>query len=304
MRRVLCLLYHRVHPVEDGVFHLTVSPEHFEQQMEYLHGHYPVFRFEEDWDKRGEDGVVVTFDDGYRDNLEYALPVLEKYRIPATVFVAAGYVNGNQEYWWDELARVLTGDVEYPGRFELKDSLYHYTWETDSPEKRMDMLRSLHWLLRLEPEVERANSWLEQLRHWAGVSPEGRAGNLPVSLQGLHELSGSEYITVGGHTVNHRSLGVQTREQQQYEIGASVRFLEKELGKKIEVFSYPFGSRMHFNEDTFDVCRQCGIKKAASTLKGIWEEGTHPYAVPRMEAKDEGSEEFGAFVRESWRYGR
>ncbi|MCI8938517.1 MAG: polysaccharide deacetylase family protein [Dorea sp.] len=304
MKKVLCLLYHRVHPVEDEIFHLTVSPEHFEQQMEYLHKYYPIFRFEDEWAEPGEDGIVVTFDDGYGDNLDYALPILEKYHIPATIFVTTGYVNGNQEYWWDELARILTRDLAYPDRFELKDSLYRYTWETDSLEKRVDMLRSLHWLLKLDDEVERANSWLEQLRRWAGVGLEGRKENLPADLNGLHALAQSEYITIGGHTVNHRSLGAQTKEHQQYEIGASVRFLEKELGKKIEVFSYPFGSRMHFNEDTFDVCRQCGIKKAASTLKGIWIEGMHPYTVPRMEVKDDNGEEFGAFLQECWRYGR
>lgn len=304
MQKVLCLLYHRVCPVEDEIFHLTVSPEHFEQQIAYLKENFPVFRFEEDWMEAGENGVVLTFDDGYWDNYEYALPILERYKVPATVFVATGYVGAGQEYWWDELARVLTREVEYPGKFELKDSLYHYVWETDSFEKRLDLIKSLHWLLRLDPELERANSWLEQLRSWAGIEPEGRRENLPVDLCGLHGLDSSEYITIGGHTVNHRSLGAQTKDHQQYEIGASVRFLEKELGHKIETFSYPFGSRIHFDQNTFEACSRFGIRKAASTVKGLWERGTHPYAVPRMEAKDCGGDAFEEFVRECWRYGR
>lgn len=304
MEKILCLLYHRIHPESDDIFHLTVSPEHFEQQIKYLKDSFPIFRFEDDWTESGENGVVITFDDGYGDNYEYALPILEKYQVPATIFVASGYVGRKREYWWDELAGILTRDIEYPARFELKDSLYHYIWETDTPEKRLDLIKSLHWLLRLDSEIERANSWLEQLRHWAGISAEGRKENLPVSIRSLHVLDSSEYITIGGHTVNHRSLGVQTKERQQYEIGTSVKFLEKELGHKVEVFSYPFGSRMHFNEDTFEVCSEYGIRKAASTIKGLWQEGTHPFAVPRMEAGDWGREAFERFIQKCWEYGR
>ena len=164
------------------------------------------------------------------------------------------------------------------------------------------MIKSLHWLLRLEPEVERANFWLEQLRNWADIDAQGRKENLPVDIQQLHELDSSKCITIGGHTVNHRSLGAQTRESQQYEIGASVKFLEKELGRKIEVFSYPFGSRMHFNQDTLEICSQYGIQKAASTLKGVWNENTHPYAIPRMEVQDCSGAEFAEFIRKCWRY--
>lgn len=302
MQKVLCLLYHRIHPVRDDIYHLTVSPKHFEEQIKYLKNHFPIFRFEEDWAEKREDGVVITFDDGYEDNYEYALPILEKYKAPATVFVATGYVDGKQEYWWDELARVLTGNREYPRQFDLQDSLYHYTWETDSYEKRIDLVKSLHWLLRMESEVERANSWITQLRSWAGISPEGRRENLPMNREQLHELSSSQYITIGGHTVNHRSLGAKSLESQQYEIGASVKYLEREFGKEIEVFSYPFGSRMHFNQNTFEACRRHGIKKAASTLRGVWKIGCNPYIVPRMEVKDCSGEDFSKSVWQFWRY--
>lgn len=303
MERVLCLLYHRVNPVKDDIYHLTVSPRNFEEQIQYLKEHVPILRFEEDWTKPGEDGVVLTFDDGYVDNYEYALPILEKYHVPATVFVSTGYVNSGREYWWDEIGRVLTRDVDYPKQFELKDSLYHYTWDTGDPEARMEMARSLHWLLKMDPDVERANLWLEQIRSWAGIRAEARRENLPVDSQKLQELSRSEYITIGAHTVNHRSLGVQTKEGQQYEIGASICFLEKELKRKIRTFSYPFGSAVHFNKDTLEICRQKGIVKAATTIKGLWKETTNPYTVPRVEVSDEGREGFGRFMAECWRLG-
>ena len=151
--------------------------------------------------------------------------------------------------------------------------------------------------------MERANLWLERLRAWAGIGREGRREHLPVTLRQLQELADSEYITIGAHTVNHRSLGAQTKEGQRYEIGASVRFLERVLGRKINTFSYPFGSAVHFNQDTFEICGQNGIAKAATTVKGLWREDSSPYAVPRVEAKDTGGKEFETFVEECWRLG-
>lgn len=301
MRRVLCLLYHRVNPVEDDIYHLTVSPHHFEEQIRYLKDQFSVLRFEEDWTKSEGEGVVITFDDGYADNYEYALPILEKYQIPATVFISSGYIGIKQEYWWDEIARVLTREVDYPEWFELKDSLYHYRWHTRSFEERKEMIRSLHWLLKMDPDVERANLWLGQIRSWAGIGTEGRKENLPLDGRQLQELNHSPYITLGAHTVNHRSLGIQTREGQQYEIGASICFLEKRLGRKIRTFSYPFGSAVHFNSDTLEICRQKGLTKAATTIKGLWKETTNPYTIPRVEVKDEGGREFAKFIAECWR---
>lgn len=301
MERVLCLLYHRVNLEPDPVYHLTVTPQNFEEQMGYLKDHYPILRFEEDWTKPGEDGVAITFDDGYADNYKYALPILEKYRVPATIFVSTGYVGGGQEYWWDEIERVLTREMPYPDRFELKDSLYQYTWETQSPEERREVIRSLHWLLKMDADVERANLWLEQLRTWAGLGREGREENLPMDLEQLRGLSRSEYITIGAHTVNHRSLGAQGRQGQEYEIGASVRFLEKRLERKIETFSYPFGSAVHFDQNTLEICAGNGIVKAATTVKGLWRKDTGPYQVPRVEAQDKGGKEFERFIEECWR---
>lgn len=303
MERVLCLLYHRVDPVKDDIYHLTVSPCNFEEQIRYLKAHVPILRFEENWTKGSGDGVVITFDDGYADNYEYMLPVLEKYQVPATIFVSTGYVGTGREYWWDEIARILTRNVDYPEWFELKDSLYQYRWDTRSLEARQEMTRSLHWMLKMDPDIERANLWLGQLRDWAGIGPEGRKENLPVDSWQLQRLSCSQYITIGAHTVNHRSLGVQTKAGQEYEIGASICFLEKKLGKQIDAFSYPFGSAVHFNPDTFEACRQNGIKKAATTMKGVWTETVHPYAIPRVEAPDEGREGFERFMAECWRLG-
>ena len=170
-------------------------------------------------------------------------------------------------------------------------------------EDRKELIYCLHWLLKMDSDVERANSWLEQLRNWAGVGREGRRDNLPIDLCQLRKLGQSEYITIGAHTVNHRSLGAQTKEGQCYEIRASVCFLKKMLGREILTFSYPFGSAVHFNQDTFEICGRNGVIKAAATVKGVWRKYVNLYAIPRVEVKDMGGKEFTQFLEKCWRFG-
>lgn len=296
MGKVLCLLYHRVNRIEDPFYNLVVTPEHFEEQMEYLKEHYNIFRFEEDWTRGSDNSVVVTFDDGYADNCIYALPILEKKQIPATIFVSSGYVNANREYWWDELVRLLTRNIDYPEHFALSDNTYSYTWETDTYQKRVDLIKSLHWLLKMEPDYTLAFKWFESLRNWAGIENNPRIENLPINKQQLKKLDESEYITLGGHTVNHISLGAIQKELQEYEISTSVNDLRKQIKGKINVFSFPFGSKVHYNEDTLNICKRNGIIKSATTVKGVWNVGDDQFQIPRVAIEDCEIEEFKQII--------
>jgi len=300
MSGILCLLYHRVNPVNDPIFKLTVSPENFDKHMQYIRSHFPILRFEENWTEYSTDSVVVTFDDGYADNYEYALPILEKYHIPATIFVSTGYVNSIQEYWWDELARLLTLDQEYPEQFELIDPLYHYKWDTGTKKKRLELAQTMHWLLKMEPNADLAKEWFRQLRIWGNIEDKGRKENLPLNIKQLGKLSQSEYITIGGHTVNHISLGALSKNAQQFEIGASVNYLRKQLNKRIETFSYPFGSAVHYNTDTIEICKQNRIRKAATTRKGIWHIGDDSYQIPRNVVDNYSESEFIGYLQGVW----
>ena len=103
-RPVLVLMYHRIN---DEVGHkltgLTVSTNNFEKQLLYFKKHFQILRLEEDWTTLKKTGIVITFDDGYADNIINALPLLEKYQIPATIFITTLNSNSKKEFWWDRL---------------------------------------------------------------------------------------------------------------------------------------------------------------------------------------------------------
>lgn len=287
MGKILCLLYHKVNDVKDNIYNLAVSPGEFEKHIRYLQQNYRILRFEEDWEDISEDSVVITFDDGYADNFLYALPVLEKYKVPATVFVSSGNIGTDREFWWDEIGRILTIQESYPGRFHLQDHLYEYTWDTVTKYQRRELAKTLRWLLRMEADDFRIKDWVEQLKIWAGTASDtGRYANLSLSKEQLAGMADSPYITIGAHTVRHLSLGALSDADQEYEIADSVNYLEKESGRKIEVFSYPFGSGRDYNKKTLEICKKIGIKKAATTKEALWNKSDNLLEIPRFSVKN------------------
>ena len=106
------LLYHRVYDADFDPWLLSVSPKNFDDQMAHLRRHYALLSLPElrqtlAAGRVPRAAVAVTFDDGYGDNLRNAKPILERHRVPATVFVTSGYVGAQREFWWDELERVV-----------------------------------------------------------------------------------------------------------------------------------------------------------------------------------------------------
>lgn len=286
MYKVICLYYHRINEIQDAIYDLTVSPKNFESQMRYLKSKYSIIRFEDSWESGNGLKFVITFDDGYADNYKYALPILEKYQIPATIFVSTELVGTHHELWWDELGRLFTCGYVYPKSFTLDDELYHYTWNTGTLEERIEVAKTIRWLLRMEPDLAYRDEWFRQIREWAHLSGEGREENRVMSVKELQEVSSSEYITIGAHTVHHVSLGCMSKEQQKVEVHESIEYLKMITGKEIVVFSYPFGGKMDYTNDTIDILKKANIKKAATTEARIWNLDDDMYRIPRIAVRD------------------
>lgn len=295
--RTAVLYYHRVFEKKNDINLLCVEPKKFEQQMKYLKQYYNILRFEEDWTQSDRDSIVITFDDGYLDNLTYALPLLEELQIPATIFVSTETLLGFSELWWDELETVLLSDGNYPDVFQLQDNVYNCEWRTDTYEFRLNCYNACHYLMKSYINPAKRKKWFEQLWKWRGQVRFVNKENMTLTEKDCQELAQSKYITIGAHTVSHPSLVKLSFEEQQIEIKASIACLEKLLQRKIEMFSYPFGVEgIDFNEDTIAVCKEAGIKKAASTNAGLWIEELDPYKIPRNGIRNWGLYEFKAKI--------
>lgn len=300
-KRVLTLYYHRINVLETDYNLLCVSPVKFMQQLLYLKSQYQIVPFEEDWNLLDSDAIAITFDDGYLDNLEYALPVLEELQVPATIFVSTGTMDQSKELWWDELERLILVDDSMPLCFRLVDDEFDCQWNTSTWEYRKNCYKSLHYLMKNFISPVRRENWLNQLWNWRGMKREPREKNLTVSLDDCKKLAESKVITIGAHTISHPSLANLDRTDQATEIKRSIDCLSDITEKKITVFSYPFGSYgIDFNEDTIEICRNNGILKAASTENALWDSRTNPYKIPRKVVRDWNLYEFERKIAEYW----
>ncbi|SFL03450.1 Peptidoglycan/xylan/chitin deacetylase, PgdA/CDA1 family [Lachnospiraceae bacterium KH1T2] len=243
---VRVLLYHRVGYIENDLWKLSVTVEQFDEQMKYLSNNYNVLRFDKEWAAE-ENGIAVTFDDGYVDNYRLAFPILVKYRVPATIFVCTGNIDTEKEFWWDEIEGACLRGEDESGCYEHR--------------KRV-----------LKMSVQEREKYIYELKKLYKYEEYKRNNYRTMSRREIRELASSDLISIGAHTENHICLAARTIEEQLYEISESKKCLEQITEKKVITFSYPFGGRYDYDKKTIDVVRKLGFIKAAAVERRYSEE--------------------------------
>jgi peptidoglycan/xylan/chitin deacetylase (PgdA/CDA1 family) len=315
--RVLILLYHRVAKLASDPWGLAVTPRRFAEHLEVLRQHARPMRLRQLCQalRHGnlpDRSVVVTFDDGYADNLHNAKPLLERHDVPATVFVASGFVESEREFWWDELTRLLLHPGALPERLRLSINGNTYRWELgeaayygekdfrryrgwrawkEAPSARHSLYTSLCERLRPMTEGERRRT-LDDLRVWAGVASVSQPGHRPLSLEGVVNLDKKGLVEVGAHTVTHPALSTLPMASQRYEIRESKARLEKILNRPVTSFAYPYGKLSDYTAETIDVVRKAGFACACSSFAGLVERSSDPFQLPRVYARNWDGDRF------------
>ncbi len=311
-RRVLILLYHRVAEPSPDPWSLAVTPRRFAEHLEVLRQHARPMQLRQlsqallNGSDLPDRSVVVTFDDGYADNLHNAKPLLERYDVPATVFLASGFIGHEREFWWDELDRLLLQPGALPEslsltvngstcRWELGEAtrygeeaaLRHRRWRAweEAPSSRHSLYYSLWKLLHPMTEGERQRV-LHELRGWAGVEPAGRPSHRPLSIEEAVALSRGGLVEVGAHTVTHPVLSALPPASQRDEVLGSKARLEEILGRSITSFAYPHGSRSDYTAETINIVREAGFACSCSNFRGLVERSTDPFQLPRTHVQD------------------
>jgi len=288
----LILGYHRISVVEDDFYQVCVSPENFARHMEALREYAHPISLSNlvqclEQDSLPPKSVAVTFDDGYADNLFTAKPVLEKYEIPATVFICTGYMG--REFWWDELERLVTGSQTDPYMFHLQAGGRQFEWQraTVSPEEgqpalRAEFCRALYQFL-LSLDVEDQNCAMGVIRSWSEVSTPGISTPRAMSEEELLRLVDGGLIELGAHTSHHPMLPQLSFERQKEEIQSSKRDLEALLSAKVAGFSYPNGRA---TVDAKRLVREMGFTYACTSRHDVVRPGSDVYELTRFWQQD------------------
>lgn len=280
--------YHRVAEDPQDPWGLCLAPDVFASQLEVLRRDFLPVRLKDATPARGESlPVALTFDDGYSDVLTQAVPVLERFEIPATVFVVPGL--DAEGFWWDRLRGLFENPDELPDRLSMEVGANRLEWQRG--EGVQALRRSLHRSLRQLDESTRGKQ-LARLGEWAGT---GSSSPVPVldPVQ-LRDLAQHPLIEIGSHTMSHADLSALDADGLDREIRGSRDRLEEGLGRTIESFSYPHGG---LRPAILERIKEAGYRRACSSEGGLVQSGSDAFRLPRLWPPDSSGAQFRTWLR-------
>ena len=289
----LILGYHRISATQEDTYEVCVSPENFEEHLAVLRKYTHTIGLSKlvQHLKEGsvpQKWVAITFDDGYADNLYIAKPMLEKYEVPATVFVCTG--NPGKEFWWDELERLVASSTAEFNALARQMQENGFPWTAPDADllKRSQFRHSLYYFL-LTLEVEEQNRAMQVIRDWSGVLPEERGARRSLEPSELLQLAGGGLVELGSHTRNHPMLPQLSLERQREEIITGKQELESILGRPVDGFSYPNGRATW---DAKRIVQELGFAYACTSLHDTVRPGADLYELTRFWQKDVRGDKF------------
>ena len=259
--RIHILEYHGVEdgPEREGV----VSTQRFRQHLRFLKDRYRTVTVEEAARRLASghldgDLLVLTFDDGYRDNHRCAWPVLQEQGMTGTIYLTTGFLDGHP-LWFDTARRSFEALARQgPLPDSVQQALHAALDEIPPPGQEVNRLKyaSAEDRLRVTELVDEAATDLPR-----------REVAQPMSWDEARELRDGG-VELGAHTVRHPILSRLSREEQHREIVGSRDRLAEELGASPATFAMPNGSRRDFDDHTLQVLRDLDFLAACTTVRG------------------------------------
>lgn len=210
--------------------------------------------------------AVITFDDGYRDNLEYAWPILKRHGAPWTVFIAPDFVEGRGRLWWLELeesiARLDVVDVTIGGT--------HFVLDTSSPRRKDAAYRQLYRRLRAVSEQE-SRAVTGHLASLISLDVSQYVREQCAGWDEISALAQDQSVTIGSHTLSHPILLRNDLMFAAREIKDSKSMIERRLGRPVRHLAFPFGDGGSVGPQEFLLAREAGYLTAVTTCPGhVW----------------------------------
>jgi peptidoglycan/xylan/chitin deacetylase (PgdA/CDA1 family) len=277
--RLIVLAYHRVLPVADPLLPGLIDARGFEAHMAMLADAFNVLPLGEACQRlsRGSlpaRAVCITFDDGYADNEEVALPILRRCALPATFFVATMFSRGGVMFN-DRVIEALRHAA--PGRHDLS-ILGLPSVELNGSESRAQAVDTLLPALMHRPFLERA-ALVEELAITLQAPQPAKLMMTPEQIEKLHRQG----MEIGAHTVRHPILAAIPEDEARSEIIESKRNLEEITGAPVTLFAYPNGRPgRDYDERHVRLVREAGFRAALSTIPGVAHRNSDLFQLPRL----------------------
>ena len=283
-------MLHHVRPPRSGAFqpnrHLEITPEFLRTTLAHIRSLGIDIITLDEMHRRIKDRdfsrrfACFTLDDGYRDNRDYALPIMREYDAPMTVYVTSDFAEGSGRLWWIALERIVAKAdfVEAPidGKTVRLDAR--------TPDAKLTCFLTLHGWLRDLPSEQALRDVMTDLCARYDVDTSAVSSELCMTWHELQAFARDPLVTIGAHTVSHCNLAKAPPETARDEMAQSKAAIEARLQKPADHFAYPYGDSIAAGEREFALAGALGFKTAVSTRPGMIfaENADHLTALPRL----------------------
>ena len=275
------LIFHRVHAKPDPLFPGEIDAQQFDRLCAWLKHWFNVLPLDHAVDQMRSGALpgralAISFDDGYADNHDIALPILQRHGLKATFFIATEFLNGGR-MWNDSVIEAtrlcktpvldLTGTVAASLGVMAIDGL---------PAKQLAIGRLINAIKYLP---------LQERTEWVNAIVQAAGNQLPNDLMmGTQQIIALQNagMQIGAHTANHPILARLSRSKARQEIAASKQVLEAMLGRKIDLFAYPNGKPgADYSAETVELVRELGFAAAFTTVAAANTATSDPFQLAR-----------------------
>lgn len=282
------LMYHRLinHAKEICPLHynlcLCVTTEQFNQQIRYISENYHCLDMDSFYqglhnNNLPNNSILVTFDDGYRDNITLGLPILKKYNVPATIFVSTDFVERRGLMWWYEQEEIIHRYDKLAFEFENRA----FSWSLRNRTEKEQALNDLYEIF-VRMDLPRQRKFMKKCCE--AVNYHFDYDDLILSWEEIEKFDNEPLITFAAHTLGHPVLSQTSEIDLTNELYQSKTILEDHLNHPVNYFAYPYGEKLHASQREFEAAKKVGFKCAFTTRWGHIHRQHKDYAhcLPRM----------------------
>ncbi len=284
------LMFHRVRPGPSDGFApnagLEITPRFLDQLLTHLRAQeFDILSIDAALDalrassRPARPFVVLTFDDGYRDLIEHALPVLDRHRAPFTAYITAGFADHSARLWWIEMEEALRRlpcvDVAVGGRSIVRDCT--------NAEEKSEAFSEIYWAIRDCGEAQLLDV-VAALSAQAGVDTLALTRAACLGWADIAALSRHELATIGAHSLTHPRLAKLNAASARREMAESRDRIAQEIGAAARHFCYPVGDPTSAGLREFEYAAELGFASAVTTRPGMIfaDHRDHLHALPRL----------------------
>jgi peptidoglycan/xylan/chitin deacetylase (PgdA/CDA1 family) len=229
--------------------------------------------------------VALTFDDGYRDNREHALPILARHNAPFALFLPSDFAEGRGELWWVALERAIAANDQ----IEITIGDIPRVFDCATPEAKQLAFDAIYAGIRSAPTEDELRAPVRALAETYGIDMAGICRELCMGWDEIAAFAGSPLVTIGAHTVTHPMLAKLSKGEARREMTDGARAIAARLGHMPAHFSHPVGAPDAAGPREFALAAGAGFKTAVTTRPGVLypEHAHHLTALPRISVNGE-----------------